>query len=101
MDSISNMMLSIENGNIIIKLVKSNSDDYKNTSSTKSNESINLSFDNNCKEYFVDSKESFININNKESKIVFTNLLKENWENEIIKIKNNILDKYIMERFPC
>ena len=39
-------------------------------------------------------------MNNKESKIVFTNLLKENWENEIIKIKNNILDKYIMERFP-
>ncbi len=101
MDSISNMMLSIENGNIIIKLVKSNSDDYKNTSSTKSNESINLSFDNNCKEYFVDSKESFININNKENKIIFTDLLKENWENEIEEIKNNILDKYIMERFPC
>ena len=100
MDSISNMMLSIENGNIIIKLVKSNSDDYKNTSSTKSNESINLSFDNNCKEYFVDSKESFININNKENKIIFTDLLKENWENEIEEIKNNILDKYIMERFP-
>ena len=101
MDSISNMMLSIENGNIIIKLVKSNSDDYKNTSSTKSNESINLSFDNNCKEYFVDSKESFMNINNKENKIIFTDLLKENWENEIEEIKNNILDKYIMERFPC
>ena len=101
MDSISNMMLSIENGNIIIKSINSNLDDYKNTSSTNSNESINLSFDNNCKEYFVDSKESFININNKENKIIFTDLLKENWENEIEEIKNNILDKYIMERFPC
>jgi hypothetical protein len=41
MDSISNLMLSIENGNIIIKSINSNLDDYKNTSSTNSNESIN------------------------------------------------------------
>ncbi len=100
MDSISNLILSIENGNIIIKSINSNLDDYKNTSSTNSNESINLSFDNNYKEYEFNSKKSFINIHNKENKIIITNLLKDNWENEIIEIKNNFLDKYIMEKFP-
>jgi len=100
MDSTSTLMLSIENGNIIIKSLNSNLDDDKKTSSTNSNESINLSFNNNYENAYFYSNASIININNKESKIVFTNLLKENWENEIIKIKNNILDKYIMERFP-
>ena len=100
MDTTSTLMLSIENGNIIIKSLNSNLDDDKKTSSTNSNESINLSFNNNYENAYFYSNASIININNKESKIVFTNLLKENWENEIIKIKNNILDKYIMERFP-
>ena len=100
MDSTSTLMLSIENGNIIVKSLNSNLDDDKKTSSTNSNESINLSFNNNYENAYFYSNASIININNKESKIVFTNLLKENWENEIIKIKNNILDKYIMERFP-
>jgi hypothetical protein len=100
MDSTSTLMLSIENGNIIIKSLNSNLDDDKKTSSTNSNESINLSFNNNYENAYFYSNASIINMNNKESKIVFTNLLKENWENEIIKIKNNILDKYIMERFP-
>lgn len=100
MDSTSTLMLSIENGNIIIKSLNSNLDDDKKTSSTNSNESINLSFNNNYENAYFYSNASIININNKESKIVFTNLLKDNWENEIIKIKNNILDKYIMERFP-
>ena len=100
MDSTSTLMLSIENGNIIIKSLNSNLDDDKKTSSTNNNESINLSFNNNYENAYFYSNASIININNKESKIVFTNLLKENWENEIIKIKNNILDKYIMERFP-
>ena len=100
MDSTSTLILSIENGNIIIKSLNSNLDDDKKTSSTNSNESINLSFNNNYENAYFYSNASIINMNNKESKIVFTNLLKENWENEIIKIKNNILDKYIMERFP-
>ena len=42
MDSTSTLMLSIENGNIIIKSLNSNLDDDKKTSSTNSNDSINL-----------------------------------------------------------
>jgi hypothetical protein len=107
MDSSQKLIVSIQNGNIILKpfnsYFKYEENIIKNNSFT--DEHLNISFEN-YQNLFSDSENIILgnnynmNINNKKNQLIFTNFLKKNWRDEIRNIKNKILDKYIFEKFP-
>ncbi len=107
MDSSPKLVVTIQNGNIILKPFNSYFKYEENiiTNNSFTNDHLNISFEN-YQNLFSDSENiilgnnSNMNINNQKNQLIFTNFLKKNWRDEIRNVKNKILDQYIFERFP-